>query len=41
MNQTPIIFLICGFTVKLTTLIPLRCWDILPAKAQFGVQRLQ
>lgn len=40
-NQTPIIFLICGFTVKLTTLTPPKCWEIIPGKAQFGVQRLQ
>lgn len=40
-NQTPIIFLIYGFTVKLTTLAPPKCWEVLPGKAQFGVQRLQ
>lgn len=28
MNQIPINVLVCGFTVKLATLTPLKCWEI-------------
>lgn len=40
-NQNPVIFLMCEFKCKLTSVTSLKCWEVLPEKAQFGVLRLQ